>query len=154
MSTYSLTIQKQDVAEDLGVGETTTLVNNITDTNVLTDVFGAAYEDTTTAEFSFDRGISRQTKINVLTSTFGDGYSQRVRTGINPKMEKFGVTFKHRTNEETKVLAAFFDNKSADNFDIVLNGDTIKVTAEEYEINYAHDNTHTIRTTLNRVYEP
>jgi phage-related protein len=154
MATYSLTIQKQDVAEDLAQGEITSLVTNITDTEVLTEVFGSGYTDTTTFEFGFDRNIRRTTKVNVLTAKFGDGYEQRLRSGINPRMEEFGVAFKYRSNAEIKVLAAFLDNKTAANFDVVINGETIKVATEQYSTSYENDNAHSLQTNFRRVYEP
>lgn len=148
MSTYSLTFRKDDVSGD------TTLLTNITDTTLLEAVFGEDSIESTTKEFNFDRGIQRQTRIRTLTATFGDGYEQRVRNGINPKQESFSVSFNNRSTEEIEVLAAFFDNKTGDNFDIVINGETIKVASEQYNISYGQPTINSLSTQLRRVYEP
>lgn len=148
MSTYSLTITKNEVGGD------TDFLTNITDTLVLEEVFGEGYTDTSTVEFGFDRNISRSTQVRVNIVNFGDGYEQRSRKGINPKQETFRVTFKAKTNSETKVLSAFLDNKTANNFNIVINGETIKVACEQYSTIYTHNDFHNIQASFRRVYEP
>ena len=148
MSTYSLTFRRDTVNGD------TDFLTNITDSAVLNDVFGSGHSASTTTEFVFDRNVGRSTKINVSIAKFGDGYEQRVRNGINPKTETFNVSFKAKTNNETKVLTAFFDNKTGANFDIVINGETIKAACEAYSVTYAQDNAHNVQTQLRRVYEP
>lgn len=148
MSTYSLTMRKDDVSGD------TTLLTNITDTVLLETIFGEDSVETTTKEFPFDRNIQRQTKVRVRTATFGDGYEQRVRNGINPKEEIFNISFNGRSSDEIEVIAAFLDNKTGANFDIVINGDTIKVAAEEYSIGYEQSSINSLSTQLRRVYEP
>ena len=40
----------------------------------------------TTAEIKFDRGFSREVEQRILSASFGDGYEQRIRDGINSKM--------------------------------------------------------------------
>lgn len=148
MSTYSLTMRKDDVSGD------TTLLTNITDTVLLETIFGEDSVDETTKEFAFDRNIQRQTKVRVRTATFGDGYEQRVRNGINPKEEIFNISFNGRSSDEIEIIAAFLDNKTGANFDIVINGDTIKVAAEEYSIAYEQSSINSLSTQLRRVYEP
>ena len=149
MSTYSLTIRQDDISDT-----TADHLTDITDSTLLDDIFGSSRSATSTKEFVFDRNVGRSTKVNVTIAGFGDGYEQRVRNGINPKTETFNISFKAKTNNEAKALAAFFDNKTGDNFDIVVNGDTIKVACEAYSITYAHDNSHNLQTTFRRVYEP
>ena len=148
MSTFSLTIIREEVSGD------TSLLTNITNSSVILKVFGEYSTDSTTKEFVFDRNIARQTKVRVLTATFGDGYEQRVRNGINPKEETFSVSFNNRNSNEITVLAAFFDNKSGANFDIVINGATIKVAAEEYNVTYGQESINSLSIQLRRVYEP
>ena len=148
MSTYSLTFRKDAVSGD------TTLLTNITNSTLLASIFGENSVASTTKEFVFDRNVQRQTKVRLLTATFGDGYEQRVRHGINPKEETFSITFNNRSSDEITVLAAFLDNKSGGNFDIVINGDTIKVAAEEYSIDYGQTSFNSLSTQLKRVYEP
>jgi len=148
MSTYSLTITKNEV------GGNTDFLTNITDTTVLSDVFGQSYTDTSTTEFGFDRNINRSTNVKLNIVTFGDGYEQRSRKGINPKVESFRITFNAKSNSETKVLSAFLDNKTANSFNIVVNGETIKVACEQYSTTYAYNDFHNIQATFRRVYEP
>lgn len=148
MSVYSVTILKNEVSED------TTLFANITDTVVLNDVFGEDAISTTSVEISFDRNIQRQSNHRILLANFGDGYEQRVKSGINSKAETFSVTFNNRTRSEIIVLAAFLDNKVGGNFDILLNGETLKVTSEAYSTTYTQNEIHSLTTQLRRVYEP
>lgn len=145
MATFSLTIDESNVSND------TSLVTNITDTSLLERVFpGAA----TTAEFTFDRNVSRAVTNRVLTATFGDGYEQRVRNGINPKQEQISIAFANRSSDDITVISAFLDNKTGANFDIIINGETIKVSNEAYNITYSQLDYFTLNTTMKRVYEP
>lgn len=148
MSTYSLTIQRDTVAGN------TSLLTNISNAGVIAAVFGEVSTDSTTVELPFDRNVQRQSKVRVLTASFGDGYEQRVRDGINPKQETFSVSFNNRSSDEIEVLAAFFDNKTGANFDIVINGATIKVASESYSITYGHTSINSLSLELRRVYEP
>lgn len=105
-----------------------------------------------------DRGLSRQTNNKVLTAKFGDGYEQRVKDGINTKMDMFNITFNNRTASSINLLAAFFDDRSGKNFDFTvteLTGDnTMKVVCENYTIQYIREEYHSLQTSLRRVYEP
>ncbi len=145
MAAYSLTILESEVSGD------TSYINNITDSAALEVVYpGGA----TSVEFTFNRNISKQTKLRVLTANFGDGYSQRVGDGINIKEQAFSVQFSNRLSEEVRVIEAFLDNKSANSFNIVINGETIKVSSEGYNTTYTRENYHSITTNFKRVYEP
>tara|TARA_Y100000385_G_C12952767_1_gene576211 strand:+ start:162 stop:608 length:447 start_codon:yes stop_codon:yes gene_type:complete len=148
MSTYSLTIQRDTVAGS------TSFLTNISNASVINAVFGEFSTDSTTVDFAFDKNTQRKTKIRVLTAGFGDGYEQRIRNGINSKEETFSVTFNNRSNEEIQVLSAFLDNKAGANFDITFNGETLKVTSEEYSTTYNQTSIHSLTTELRRVYEP
>ncbi len=148
MSTFSLTIIREEISGN------TSLFTNITNSSLVLSVFGEYSTDSTTKEFTFDRNIQRQTVFNVTVATFGDGYEQRARNGINPKNETFAVTFNNKTNEEIEVISAFLDNKTGANFNIVLNGQTIKVACEQYSITYGNVNNQSLQTSLRRVYEP
>lgn len=145
MATYSVTINENEVSGN------TSFVTNITDSALLEEVFPAA---ATSVEIAFDRNIQRQSENRVLVARFGDGYEQRVGDGINIKQQTYTVNFANRTLSEITVLAAFLDNKSGDNFDIVIGGETIKVATEQYSIQYVQDEIHSLSTTLRRVYEP
>lgn len=148
MATYSVTIRRDEVSDD------TTFYTNITDTALLDSIFGENQLGSDTVEYAFDRGIGRQTAHTTFVAKFGDGYEQRVRYGINSKQENIAVNFNNRDADDIIVLSAFLDNKVGANFDIVLNGETIKVATEQYNISYQQDAIHSLTATLRRVYEP
>lgn len=148
MATYSVTIRRDEVSDD------TTFYTNITDTTLLDSIFGETQLGSDTVEYAFDRGIGRQAEHTTFVAKFGDGYEQRVRYGINSKQENIAVNFNNRNADDVVILAAFLDNKVGANFDIVLNGETIKVATEQYNIAYQQDGIHSLTTTLRRVYEP
>jgi len=110
-----------------------------------------------------DRGLSRTSTHNVLTAQFGDGYEQRVLNGINTKQDLFNISFNNRTAEDITLIAAFFDSKAGKSFDFVitdsyslgsLSNSTIKVTCNDYSVNYTREQFHSLSCTLKRVYEP
>lgn len=110
-------------------------------------------------EFTFDRGLSRAPKFRVLTSKFGDGYSQRLGDGINTKEEEFSASFNTRLATEANLLAAYFDylgGVSAFSITITnLNTDeNIKVICEGYTLTYPYTSVHSINANFKRVYEP
>jgi len=139
MSTFSFTISASDV-------------------NSLKNTSGqSAFEATA------DRGMSRASTHRILTANFGDGYEQRVLDGINTKNDSFNLSFNNRTAEDINLIAAFFDNKAAKNFDFTvtdnftggnLSNTTMKVVCDTYSINYVRENFHSLTCTLRRVYEP
>jgi phage-related protein len=114
---------------------------------------------TSATEIAVDRNSTRQVKQRILTAQFGDGYSQRVKNGINPTDETFNVKFSNRSREEVNNLAAFLNRQAGKHFELVITeyddtDVTIKVLSEQYNINYTNTEIHTLTTTLKRVYEP
>lgn len=114
---------------------------------------------TSATEIAVDRNSTRQVKQRILTAQFGDGYSQRVKNGINTTNETFNVKFANRSREEINNIAAFLDRQAGKHFELVIteynNTDaTIKVLSEEYSITYLNQEIHTLTTSLKRVYEP
>jgi len=141
MSTFSFTISASDVD---------TLKDQSLGTN-------SAFEATA------DRGLSRASTHNVLTAQFGDGYEQRVLNGINTKQDIFNISFNNRTAEDITLIAAFLDLKAGKSFDFVitdsyssgtLSNSTLKVTCNDYSVNYTREQFHSLSCTLKRVYEP
>ena len=139
MATFSFTISASDV-------------------NSLKDTTGQSAFDAVA-----DKGLSRNTKHNVLTAKFGDGYEQKVLYGINAKQDTFTISFNNRTAEDINLIALFLDDKAGKNFDFVitdsyssgaLSDSTIKVCCEEYNVTFLRDNYHSLTCTLKRVYEP
>jgi len=110
-----------------------------------------------------DRGLSKTTQHRVLTAQFGDGYSQRVRDGINTKVERFSISFNNRSAEEINLIAAYFDSKAGLHFVLnitdtftsgALSASAIKVICNEYSTQYTNTVNHSLTTTFRRVYEP
>ena len=54
-------------------------------------------------------GISLSKEYRILTSTFGDGYTQRVGDGINTEIESWNMTWDIITLSEKNILVDFFD---------------------------------------------
>jgi len=69
------------------------------------------FTDLTSTNRKPDRGYTRQTQPRVLSTAFGDGYSQRLIDGINPLKETINVSFKTRTKEEIDHIISFFESK-------------------------------------------
>ena len=51
-----------------------------------------------------DKGFSRSTTPRVIQATFGDGYEQRARVGINSLVTTYSVTFSNRIGSNSKDL--------------------------------------------------
>ena len=139
MATFSFTIPASDVNSIKGISN------------------GAAFEAVA------DRGLSRQSKHNVLTAKFGDGYEQRVLDGINTKQDMFGLSFNNREAEDINLIAGFLDDKAGKNFNFVitdtfssgnLTTSTLKVVCDGYNISYGQADNHSLSCQLRRVYEP
>ena len=114
---------------------------------------------TSSEDIVLDRGAARTVTQRVLTAQFGDGYSQRVKAGINPTDESFNVKFGNRSRASVNKLAAFFDRQSGSKFNLVItehneSDNTIKVVCDQYNITYVNSEIHTITATLKRVFEP
>ena len=56
-----------------------------------------------------DFGASGAFKPRVRTTSFGDGYEQRVGDGINSNPAKWSVRFTQRTDAETNAITAFLE---------------------------------------------
>ena len=69
------------------------------------------FTDLTSTNRKPDKGYTRQTTPRVLTSQFGDGYSQRLIDGINPLAETINVSFKTRDKGEIDHIISFFESK-------------------------------------------
>ena len=118
-------------------------------------------------EITVDRGFSRQAQQKVLVAQFGDGYEQRVLSGLNPKTETISVAFNNRSASDIALISAYLDRQAGlkfnmtvtDTFDTGSNAgklttSTIKVTCSEYSISYPQPDIHSLTETFNRVYEP
>jgi phage-related protein len=118
--------------------------------NMITKLFpGAA----TNREITFDRGFSRESSHRVLTASFGDGYQQRVRDGINTKIDKFSVTLSNRIWQEIALISSFFDVVHPQSFQINMERENFRVVVDTYSVMVGHDDVQSISAELSRVYE-
>lgn len=118
--------------------------------NIIAKLFpGAA----TNREITFDRGFSRESTHRVLTASFGDGYQQRVRDGINTKVDKFSVTLSNRIWQEIALISSFFDVIHPQSFQINMERENFKVVVDTYSVMVGHDDVQSISAELSRVYE-
>lgn len=105
-----------------------------------------------------DRGMMRNVTPRVLTATFGDGYEQRVRDGVNPNNQKLTVSFRNRDSATIYKIAEWFDTHIGKAFTFTVtdhSGNTnIKVVCEEYNVSYVSEFFHSMDAVLRRVYEP
>ena len=106
----------------------------------------------TSREIKFDRGFSRETQQRIITNDFGDGYSQRVKDGINTKLESYNMNLANRLWEEIALIASYFDVVQPGSFDIRLERETVKVNLESYRVLVGHDSVQSISAQLRRVY--
>ena len=143
MSTFSFTIPAADV-------------NTIKNTTGSSDT-----------QITVDRGMTRAVTHNVQIAKFGDGYSQRVRHGLNSKGDSFNISLNNRKAEDIALVAGFLDLKAALSFDLVITDDfgtganaeklvtsTVKVMCDTYNISFTQPTIHSLTAVFNRVYEP
>jgi len=58
-----------------------------------------------------DKTLAMSSKPNVLVAKFGDGYQQRIASGLNSIEESFSVAFQNRPKVEADDIEAFFSAK-------------------------------------------
>jgi phage-related protein len=66
-----------------------------------------------TNDFTADKSLTENTTPNTFIQTFGDGYEQRLRRGINSLGKSYTVTFINRTKAEANNIISFFESKGA-----------------------------------------
>lgn len=111
-------------------------------------------------EVVFDRGFTRNANLRVLTSSFGDGYEQRVVDGLNPKEEKINASFNNRPAEEIDLISEYFESMAGKALLITITNaatgttESVKAVVESYNVVYLYDVYRSLTTVLRRVYEP
>lgn len=102
-----------------------------------------------------DQGVSPTTKTRVLTSQFGDGYSQRTPDGINSVTDSWPLNFTLRTRALVKSIADFLKARAGSEafYWMTPNGDTIKVICKEWTPTYNHDTDCSISCTFEQVFD-
>lgn len=119
------------------------------DLDIINDTVGSSSK-----QIRFDRGLSRSVKFRVLTATFGDGYEQRAKDGINTKDDTFNASFNNRSAAEIKNIAGFFDLYQTKSFSTVMGSEIIKVVCDSYSITYQYEEVQSLSASFRRVYEP
>ena len=120
------------------------------------------FTDLTSTNRIPDRALSQSTKPRVQLAKFGDGYEQRLSTGINPLEETYDVSFVNRARAEADDIIAFFESKKgATNFSFTIpdtnsggNEKVIKVVCDTWSLTYENAEGSSISATFRRVYEP
>lgn len=99
-------------------------------------------------------GSAATTKPTVQKIKFGDGYEQRVATGINSTPRSWSVTFASRTNDTADALEAFFIARGAvQSFDWTPpHGAAGKWVAREWTVQQTGPFTRTVQATFDEVF--
>lgn len=109
-----------------------------------------------TFSFTPSRSFSRKSKPNVVSAQFGDGYSQRIRRGINTLSDSWEVSFINQPLNIAEQIIVFLTNKAGSEY-FLFNppGDinTYKVICQDWSTEYTSHISRTITTTFIRVYD-
>ena len=115
-----------------------------------------------------DRGMGRNVTPRVNIAKFGDGYEQRVLSGINHNNESYSVAFNNRTKAFIDDLVKFLNGnlntpaqpKSVFAFNFTIpdtnesgNEKTIKVVCDTFDVSYSFGDFYSLTATFRRVYE-
>ena len=107
-----------------------------------------------------DKGFVRTSESRVFKTEFGDGYEQRLASGINNLAETYAVAFSNRTKEEIDDITAFFANKGAVTaFTFTIpdsnnSGETaVKVICDSWSQIYQYGDFYGCTANFRRVYE-
>jgi len=109
-----------------------------------------------------DKNLQQQTMPRLRKMSFGDGYEQRIKDGINNIVKTFALSINNREKAEIDDIIAFLDVKGGVvSFDFTYpdsNGvgseTTIKVVCEEYTLTYSNDKFYGCTASFRQVYEP
>ena len=109
-------------------------------------------------EITLDRGFTRNFTPKALSASFGDGYSQRAKDGINYKQEQIDFSLNNRTAEEVDLVAEFLNEIAPGSFELTVTergiDRTMRVRCPEFSANYIQDNYRSLRGKFIRVFEP
>ena len=114
-----------------------------------------------------DKGMTINNQPTVHRARFGNGFEQRVETGINSLAQDLNITFQDREKAEADAITSFFESKvGVDSFELTIpyGGDgtsgtettterVIKVVCISWSTVYSYDNFYTVNATFKRVYE-
>lgn len=103
-------------------------------------------------------GSPRKTKFSLSTAKFGDGYQQRVGTGINNIMQTWDLRFIGKSESVAQAIVSFLEARSEGlSFDwtplfLNPNSQAIRVICKEYDVNPSTHGAFDISATFEQVY--
>jgi len=92
----------------------------------------------------------------VRTTQFGDGYSQRLRYGLNTDPKTWRLTFLNRTDAERENIVTFLEARAgAESFDWTPpRGSAGKYICQQWAMDMLNCNNNTVTATFVEVFEP
>jgi phage-related protein len=103
---------------------------------------------------------SLESKQNVITAQFGDGYSQRQRGALNNNMQSWKLAFNERSDKESKAIFTFTeDHGGADAVKIMMplnkfqNDPNLKYVIANPQISTTYFNLNNISLTATQVFD-
>lgn len=100
--------------------------------------------------------LTRTSKPRVITGQFGDGYSQRIRLGINCTDDSWKLAFINNSNITADEIITFLESKGgaeAFYFTPPYTSTQYKVVCQEWEVEYTSHISKTINCSFIRVYD-
>lgn len=99
---------------------------------------------------------TEQSQPRVRTTQFGDGYSQRLRYGLNTDPKSWQLTFLNRTDTERENILTFLEARAGvESFDWTPpRGGSGKYLCSQWNMDILNCNNNTITATFVEVYEP
>lgn len=110
----------------------------------------------TLPSLSPDYGSSAQKKPRVLTSNFGDGYSQRAAAGINPLSQVWQLSWSALSTTDANTLDAFFVAKGGHTAFLWTpprESTALKWICQEWSRSISHPNNDSITATFIQVFD-
>lgn len=103
-----------------------------------------------------DYGLNRSAAYRKVETQFGDGYSMRMRDGINTTVRSWNVTWSVISKEDADALMSFFEQMGGvDSFYFIM-PDTMEqatvITDSEPSLSYDSFSNHTVSVTLKEVF--
>lgn len=103
-----------------------------------------------------DYGLSRAATYRKVEAQFGDGYSMRMRDGINTTLRSWNVTWSVIDKDSADVLMSFFEQMGGvDSFYWIMPDSWEQVTVitdGEPSLSYDSFSNHTVTVTLKEVF--
>lgn len=101
-------------------------------------------------------GATKRSQPKVRTVQFGDGFSQRLRYGLNQNPKVWRLTWENITESESDTIEAFLDARGgAESFDWspIDDTETYKWVCQEWSKSVPYSDRATITATFQEVYE-